>query len=169
MEQLNQNSETANIETLRAKKLKLSDNFEIDFDSDDYHLLINFKILKNFILANTSCVECNSSKMTLTNKLILKWKSCKWENYMLTSNRVTQLIKKQGRKTFEVNIRSIITFPETGRDHERILSNARLINMQGISNWSFTNINNALFEAYKKAADLTMQKACRKMKDDPTI
>ena len=90
-------------------------------------------------------------------------------NYMLTSNQVTQLIKKQGRKTFEVNIRRIITFPETGRDHERILSNARLINMQGISNWSFTNINNALFEAYKKAADLTMRKACRKMKDDPTI
>ena len=55
-------------------------------------------------------------------------------NYMLTSNQVTQLIKKQGRKTFEVNIRRIITFPETGRDHERILSNARLINMQGISN-----------------------------------
>ena len=114
--------------------MKLSDNFEIDFDSDDYHLLINFKILKNFILANTSCEECNSSKMTLTNKLILKWKSCKWENYMLTSNQVTQLIKKQGRKTFEANIKSIITFPEIGRDHEHILSYARLINMQGISN-----------------------------------
>ena len=47
--------------------MKLSNNFETDFDEDDHHLLINFKILKNFILANTSCVECNSSKMTLTN------------------------------------------------------------------------------------------------------
>ena len=105
MEQLNENSETANIETLRAKKVKLSDNFETEFGSDDYHLLINFKILKTFILANTSCVECNASRMTLTNdndtrmgfanKLILKCKSSKWENYMFTSNQVTQLIRNK--------------------------------------------------------------------------
>ena len=100
--------------------MKLSDNFETDFDSDDYHLLINFRTLKNFILANTSCVECNLSKMTLTNdndtrmgfanKLILKCMSCKWKNYMFTSNEVTQPTKKQGRKMFEVNVSSIIAF-----------------------------------------------------------
>ena len=124
--------------------MKLSNNFETDFDSDEHHLLINFKILKNFILANTSCVKCNSSKMTLTNdnnarmgfanKLILKCISCKWKNDMFTSNEVTQPTKKQGRKVSEVNVRSIIAFREIGRGHEHILNYARLMNMQGITN-----------------------------------
>ena len=42
------------------------------------------------------------------------------------------------------------------------------MNMQGISNSSFTNINNALFEAYEKADDLSIQKACQETKDEPT-
>ena len=145
--------------------MKLSDNIETDFDSGDYHLLVNFKILENFVLANTNCVECNSSKMTPTNdnnsrmgfasKLILKCISCKWKNYMFTSIEVTQPAKKQDSKMFEVSVRSIIAFREIGSGHEHILNYARLMNMQEISNSSFTNVNNALFEAYEKAADLS--------------
>ena len=86
---------------------------------------------------------------------------------MFTSNEVTQPTKKQGRKMFEVNVRSIIAFREIGRGHEQILNYARLMNMQGISNSSFTNINNALFEAYEKADDLSIQKACQEIKDEP--
>ena len=52
--------------------------------------------------------------MGFANKLILKCMSCKWKNDMFTSNGVTQPTKKQGRKMFEVNIRSIIAFREIG-------------------------------------------------------
>ena len=42
------------------------------------------------------------------------------------------------------------------------------MNIHGITKSTFTNINNTLFEGYKKAADLSMENTYQEIKDDLT-
>ena len=86
----------------------------------------------------SSCPECKkkvtlfdklSSRMGFAHKLELCCENCDWKYETFTSDTCTPPIhtdrdvsgkRKQGRKSFEVNVRTVLSFREIGRGHEHI-------------------------------------------------
>ena len=93
----------------------------------------------------SSCPECKSnvtlfdnlsSRMGFAHKLELSCENCGWKYETFTSNTCTPPVdinisakQKQGRKPFEVNVRTVLSFREIGRGHEHIKMFSRIMNM----------------------------------------
>ena len=125
----------------------------------------------------SSCPECKkkvtlfdnlSSRMGFAHKLELCCENCDWKYKTFTSDTCTPPIqtdrdvsgkRKQGRKPFEVNVRTVLSFREIGRGHEHIKNVSRIMNMCSIGLSCYNNINNELYDAYEKAAECSMKTA----------
>ena len=112
-------------QTLRAKKIS-QQSFEGDGDS--FFMLINFKILKDFVEGVAVCPECKGEGITFSNvegsrmglacMLKLSCNLCPNDISLYTSRESTKNIKKPGRNLFEANVRTVAAFREIGKGHE---------------------------------------------------
>ena len=118
--------------------------------------------------SNIDFVNDTSLRMGFANKLVLTCMSCKWSTNFFTSNQTSNAEMKQGRNMFEINVRNVVAFREIEKGHEPISNFARCTDMQGISASAYRNINESLFVAYENAANVSMQKACSEIANDPT-
>ena len=60
---------------------------------------------------------------------------------------------------FDINVRTVVAFREICRGFEAITSFSRCMNMNSISDPTYRNINDKLFDAYEIAANNSMRKA----------
>ena len=180
---INESDQSVSAECSRKRKLKESLNQSVaslnQLDEDDYYLFINFKILKQSLETSLACPECHQSKMQLINNhdarmgfanhLKLLCSHCNFENSFFTSKQSEKQASKQGRNMFEVNIRSVIAFREIGRGFESVSTFARCMNMCSISDPTYRNINDKLYNAYAIAANESMRKAADEVASSSTF
>lgn len=156
---------------LRSKKIRLSDAAQrMKTPENDYHIIINFEILQDFVSSIASCPDCDSKKLEFSNNYIskmglamkfeLKCKSCSWKKEFYTSKECKNK-QKQGRNIFEVNVRSVMAFREMGKGHEAMSNYFRVMNMDTLSEPCYRNINNHLFIAYESAAKESTERASK--------
>ena len=126
------------------------------------------------------CVQCYSSSITVTNNLHcrmgfnhridFKCNSC---NYVSSKNTSPEAVDtergKSGRNVFEINVRTALSFREIGKGHNGIKTFSRCMNMHTMSEPSFRNINQKLYEAYEKAANHSMEKAAVEARTDEIV
>eukprot|EP00112_Aurelia_sp_Birch-Aquarium-sp1_P018473 Seg441.5 transcript_id=Seg441.5/GoldUCD/mRNA.D3Y31 product="hypothetical protein" protein_id=Seg441.5/GoldUCD/D3Y31 len=144
-----------------------------DADSTNYFfVLINMSILIDLISSLGKCPECGSlievinvpkSRMGFANKIRISCISCSWEESTFLSKECSPTVGR-GRKFFEVNVRSVIAFREMGKGHWAIQNFSRCMNMKGISENGYANLNRELSNAYENAADASKSKAALEVK-----
>lgn len=165
--------DTNNTTSTRASKLEINNDMDNSSDSENYFIIINFEIMKNMFQSFSSCPECASSPLQLSNdiskrsgfsnKLTMFCKKCHWQQNINTSPECSKENKKQGRNIFEVNLRTVIAFREIGKGHEAIVNFSRCMNMHCLSEPSYRNINESLSTAYEVAASNSMGKAAKEV------
>ena len=162
--------------TLPCKKRKLAiHDARNDLDNEDgnnYFVLINMSILMNLISSLGKCPECGSTvevidllklRMGFANKILVRCASCCWEQSTFLSEQCSPTTGR-GRNFFEVNVRTVIAFREIGKGHQAIQSFSRCMNMKGISENAYGNLNQELYNAYENAADASKAKAAFEIK-----
>ena len=145
---------------------------EKNVDKMSYNLIIDISILQNMISAIACCEDCNSrgitienigsSRMGFSNKLKLSCSSCAWEKLFFTSKDCKSQLQetiKQGRNSFETNIRMVAAFREIGRGFGPLENFCRVANIKGLSHTSFDEINNKLMVSYSIVANESMKRA----------
>ena len=144
-----------------------------DEDSTNYFVLINMSILIDLISSLGKCQECGSaievvdvlkSRMGFANKIRVNCTSCSWEQSTFLSKESLPATTGHGRNFFEVNVRSVIAFREIGKGHQAIQNFSRCMNMKGISENGYANLNRELSNAYEDAADASKSKAASEVK-----
>ena len=154
-------------EGIRSRKIKPTKINEENIDKDDYYICINFSVLQKLFMEVAICPICQeqihilddlSSRMGLAHKLILNCK-CGWRRETFTSNACSILENKQGRKPFEINIRTVLAYREIDRGHESIKNVSWLMNMYSIGHLCYSSINKALTLGYETAAESSMKEA----------
>ena len=130
---------------------------------DDYFILMHFGIMKSVIQV-LACQQCSSSdvklelisadRQGLSNRIIIDCTNCHWSHNCYTSPVFsTPEHDIRGKKSHEVNIRSIMTFREIGRGHEALKTFTMLMNMPPpMCSTSYDSINNVLLEQYRETA-----------------
>ena len=163
--------ETTPAEVIRSRKIKLSEIDEENIDKDDYFIYINFSVLQKLFMEVGLCPACREqinisddlpSRMGLAHKIIINCE-CGWRRETFTSNACSNLENKQGRKPFEINIRTVLAYREIGRGHESIKNVSRLMNMYSIGHPCYNSINKALSHGYEMAAESSMKEAGREV------
>ena len=162
--------------TLSCKKRKLAihdaRNDSDNEDGNNYFVLINMSILMNLISSLGKCPECGSTvevidllklRMGFANKILVRCASCCWQQSTFLSEQCSPTTGR-GRNFFEVNVRTVIAFREIGKGHQAIQSFSRCMNMKGVSENAYGNLNQELYNAYENAADASKAKAAFEIK-----
>lgn len=94
----------------RQQKITSSSTDNNDMNNDNFNVIINFEVLKQFVLNVALCTECNSTKllfqdqpkfrMGLANRFSLGCCSCKWSTQFFTSKECTNTKDKKGHNIF---------------------------------------------------------------------
>ena len=112
------------------KKLKnvSFEDIQGDTDTDDYYLLVKYKIFKDLFTKVAACPKCNSrtviisdklnERIGLAHKIILycSAKKCDYKDELYMDNRCKKQRCTQGRQPYESNVRAIIGFREIDMD-----------------------------------------------------
>ena len=115
---------------LRLRKLEKS--FEdvplLDEESNDYYININFEILKQFSCRFIACSECLSRniefgddlscRMGYAHKICIVCRDCSYKESTYTSKQSQKISKSQGRRKFDINIRTVVAFRGIGKGLE---------------------------------------------------
>ena len=132
-------------ENTRQKKLSVSfDQLTSQPQSDMYNVIINFQVLKS-TFSKLACPQCHSEvklvdnlqeKRGLERKVSLSCQNLEcdflYSNY--TDNPCKTNKKKEGRKPYEINVRTIIGFREIGQGHKGIENALRCMNIHSMNN-----------------------------------
>ena len=166
-----------NLRSRKIKKRKLVDESldkERYVDSDNYNLIINFTLLKDFLNSILFCPECNSKnveiidelslRMDYAHKLNLNCHDCPYSNWSITSPECAQSENIQGRHKFEINVLAVIAFREVGKGQESMTNVSRCLNMFSITETTSHALNNSLCKAYYDVASTSMQEAVSDIK-----
>lgn len=121
------------------------------------------------------CPECNHPDISIINnlkarmgfatKLALKCSNCKWTNSFFTSNKCESYENKPGQSMVEVNVRNVIAFREIGKGHQALTNYVRCMNMNSLSQFAYTKINERLHTLYETAAQNCMKKLAKDIKE----
>ena len=166
-----------NLRSRKIKKRKLLDESldkERNVDSDNYNLIINFTLLKDFLNSFLCYPECNSKNIELidelsfrmgyAHKLNLNCHDCPYSIWSFTSPECVQSKNIQGCHKFEINVLAVIAFCEVGKGHESMTNVSRCLNMFLIIETTYHALNNSLCKAYYEAANTSMQEAVSDIK-----
>ena len=107
---------------LRLRKFERS--FEdvplLDEESNDYNIIINFEILKQFLCRFVVCSECLSKNiefedyllchMVYAHKIYIVCKDCNYKKSTYTSKQSQKVSKSQERTKFDINKRTVVAF-----------------------------------------------------------
>ena len=117
---------------MRLRKLKKSfeDVTLLGEESNDYNIIINFEILKQFLCRFIVCSECSSKNvefgddlsccMGYARKIYIVSGDCSYKESTYTSKESQKVPKSQGRRKFDINIRAVVEFREIGKGLEWI-------------------------------------------------
>ena len=168
-------TDTDNTSCLRYRKLQNSfqESPKAEKIINDYNIIVNNNILKEF-LTSMVCPECLrqslefrddlSCRMGYAHKLSVLCQNCGYEKTEYSSKQANNNTKNQGRRKFDINIRTVIAFREIGKGLDGIQNTARCLNMYTIEDPSYRAINEELLIAYETAADISMTKAASEVK-----
>ena len=117
---------------MRLRKLKKSfeDVTLLGEESNDYNIIINFEILKQFLCRFIVCSECLSKNvefgddlsccMGYAHKIYIVCGDCSYKESTYTSKESQKVPKSQARRKFDINIRAVVEFREIGKGLEGI-------------------------------------------------
>ena len=163
----------------RMKKLKnvsFEDIQEGDTDTDDYYLLVKYKIFKDLFTKVAACPKCNlrtviisdklNERMGVAYKIILycSEKNCDYKDELYMDNLCKTERCTQGRQPYESNVRAIIGFHEIGHGHSGMRNVLRYMNVHPISSSAFTSLNEQVAVAYDKAANNSVRNAATEVR-----
>ena len=106
------------------------DGANTDNDPNDFFMSINFKVLKSLVQLTGACGQCQSRVLDLAEikdgrrgnsiQLNVSCIACDWWYHTFYTSPTFTMSKeeKRGRKSYEVNVRSVIAFREFGRRYE---------------------------------------------------
>ena len=164
-------SEAIPYTSVRCKKITSSifNTSEDDIDDQNYNIIVNFKLLKNFVSTFSTCPECCSHnvifsddlscRMGYSHKLKVTCQDCPYNLETFTSDTCKKSEPIQGRNKFDINIRTVAAFREVGKGREGLVNVARCMNMFSLNRSAYIAINEELQEAYEKAANISMREA----------
>ena len=127
-------------------------------ETENTFMLIDFAVLVDIIDIVSKCPECScklsitnntSSRMGFSNNVRLSCSVCSWERLWFLSKECSPKVSR-GRKYHEVNVRMAIAFREIGKGHQNF---SRIMNMHCMSNSSYLNLYEDLYNAYEDAAE----------------
>ena len=168
---------TEEVVSASRKKLKLDHQSEdtppVSADNIDCNLIINTKLMIEFFKKLCKCPDCGNNidiihdhkrKRGLAHFLTSKCTSCDWTDEFSTSKCVEPGTSKQGRKAYEINIRSCIAFREIGKGLEGLRSVCKNMNIPPPMQPNvFSNITNTLHSSYTTVANKSMQIASKEI------
>ena len=155
----------------KLKNVSFEDIQEGDTDTDDYYLLVNYKIFKDVLTKVAACPKCNlktviiseklNERMGLAHKIILycSEKKCDYKDELYMDNLCKTERCTQGIQPYESNVRAIIGFREIRHGHSGMRNVLRCMNGHPISSSVFTSLNEQVAVAYDKAANNSMRNA----------
>ena len=94
-----------------------------------------------------------SCRMGYAHNIYIVCRDCSYKKSTYTSKESQKVSKSQGRKKFDINIRTAVVFREIGKRLERIQ------NIFSIGDPSYQDFNEELLSAYKYVANKSMKKA----------
>ena len=143
------------------KKLKnasFEDIQEGDTDTDDYYLLVKYKILKDLFTKVAACPQCNlrtviisdklNERMGLAHKIRLycSEKKCDYKDELYMDNLCKTERCTQGRQPYESNVRAIIGIREIGHGHSGMRNVLHCMHVHLVSYSAFTSLNQQVAE-----------------------
>ena len=165
--------------SLRFRKISSAEDAYLSSTPDpgDYFIVFHFGILKDMLNQIGCCPNCSEKnklsfvdelplRMGFAHKLSLSCQKCLWTMSSFTSKECSTIlnVNTQGRRKFEVNVRTGISFREIGKGLGAIKTFSRCMNMYSFSEPCYRNINQDLFTAYEDAAHQSMSKAAEAVK-----
>ena len=119
----------------------------LDEESNDYNIIINFEILKQFSRRFIVCSECLSKNIKFgddlscrigyAHKIYIFCRECSYRESTYRSKQSQNVWKSQGRIKFGINIRKVAAFGEIGKGLEGIQNVTRCLNMFSIGDPSY--------------------------------
>ena len=104
--------------------------------------------------------------MGLAHQLEFVCVVCEWKGSLSSSKQCSREEKTQGRQIYDANVRAVIACREIGRGHHAMQTFMHCMNMYGIGNASFENLNNGeIYNAYDKATKASMKRAANELQD----
>ena len=141
---------------LRVRKVNLASASLNALNESDYNLLINFDILKEFLMQVACCPDCSSRNVEFVDNLVLRMGyahklkflccDCAYEHDFYTSKQCNRMYEKQGRNKFECNVRAVVAFREIGKGHEALQNVSRCLNMYSLGEPCYRGINEELLD-----------------------
>ena len=160
----------------KLKNVSFEDIQEGDTNTDDYYMLVKYKIFKDLFTRVAACPKCNlrsviisdklHERMGLAHKIILycSEKKCDYIDEIYMDNVCKAERSTQGRQPYESNTRAIIGFREIGHGHSGMRNVLRCMNIHPISSSAFASLNQQVAIAYDKAANNSMRNAAAEVR-----
>jgi len=164
--------------------LHKSESDDVSCIEKDYYILINFSILKSLFEKLGHCMECGNAitlrdnlafRMGFCHCLEIRCSFCEDDQKIYTSKSCEINLPERdsgGRLPYEVNVRSIVAFREIGRGHQSIERFSVCMNIYGLAENAFHNLNKRnglIYNAYKKAAQISIDKAVASITKDSDL
>ena len=151
----------------KCQKTKKMDINAMEPDNNsNINIIVNCEILKNLIESFMKCHICDidivfsidvTKRMRLCNTIDMKCSDCNWKYSIETYYQSSKLNSNNGRKSYDINIQSVIAFREMGKGPEGISSFRRKMNMSPpLAKKSYNRINYVLHQVYYEAASNSM-------------
>ena len=91
--------------------------------------------------------------MGYAHKLRLICQDCPHKIEIFTSSECEKTESKQGRRKFEINVRTVTAFREVGKGHKSTTNVSRCLNMFSMGDTTYSALNDSLHQAYLEAAN----------------
>ena len=158
----------------KCQKTKKMDINAMEPDNNsNINIIVNCEILKNLIESFMKCHICDidivssidvTKRMGLCNTIDLKCRDCNWKYSIEKYYQSSKLNSNNGRKSYDINIQSVIAFREIGKDPEGISSFRRKMNMPpALAKKSYNRINYVLHQVYYEVASNSMLDAANEI------
>ena len=112
---------------------------------------------------NTEFGDDLSCQTGYAHKIYIVCRDYSYKESTYTSKQSQKLSKSQGRRTFDINIRTVVAFGEIGKELQGIQNVTCCLIMFSIGGPSYQAINEELVSAYKYVANESMRKATIKV------
>lgn len=145
----------------------------VDSNADDFYIFTHFGLIKTLI-SNFKCLECYEGSIEVTNlpinrkgfcyHLVINCNICEWKTDFYSSSEISKRFNRRKSRMNDANVRAVIAFREIGCGHSAMSNFSTVMNTGSLSKLGFKTINNQVMSAYRLAADDSMKKAAKQVK-----
>lgn len=150
----------------------------VNSNSDDFYIFTHFGLIQALV-SKFNCLECYEGSVEVTNvpknrkglyyHLVMNCTTCEWKIDFHSSPEIPKKINHRKSRMKEVNVRAVIAFREIGCGHSAMGHFSTVMNTSFLSKHGFKTINDQVVSAYQLAAEDSMKRAAKQVKEIDTV